>query len=175
MADVKEEVGKLYIDFAESHRRMKKAQVDSGKSIVDIAEALGISAGYLGLFIRTRDILGLNILVGLAVETNTTTDYLLGLANNPARPESLRFTAESMRAVELMDKLPEPARQHILGIIYSLAEVWTKTTQLQDHVVRTALALEEAGVNLDLESIKVGQATLADFLGNTLGQGEGNV
>lgn len=62
--------------MARFHRRMKKAQMDSGKSIVDIAEALGISAGYLGLFIRTRDILGLNILVGLAVEGRKVLGWL---------------------------------------------------------------------------------------------------
>lgn len=173
----REEEGRRIIDFDESHRRMKAMQVASGRSIVDIAEELGISAGYLGLFIRTRDIGGLNIVVGLARATGTTTDYLLAApwANNPARPEGLRFSAEAMEAMAAMDKLPEPARQHILGIIRELVVVWTKTTQLQDHLIRTALALEEAGINLDLESVRVGPATLADFLSDTRGEVDGEV
>ncbi len=81
MARGEEESARKFVNWPEAHRRRKAAQVASGKSIVDIAEVIGVTDGYLGLFIRTREIGAMDILLGLAQELNTTTDYLLAAPN----------------------------------------------------------------------------------------------
>jgi transcriptional regulator with XRE-family HTH domain len=174
MARGEEESARKFVNWPEAHRRRKAAQVASGKSIVDIAEVIGVTDGYLGLFIRTREIGAMDILLGLAQELNTTTDYLLAApwAGNSARPDNLRFSEESMRAMRLLDALPRPARQHLLEMLTQAAEVWRATAKLQADVLRYAAALEEAGIDLDLDNAPIGEVTIGEFLADALRNGE---
>ncbi len=68
------------------HERMKELQTDSDMKIRTLAELFGVSENALGNYLNGKRNVPYEVLVAFAKYYHVTTDYLLGLTDEPAPP-----------------------------------------------------------------------------------------
>lgn len=88
--------------------RLKELREKTGLSQDDLADRLGIGHAQMNRYEQGKNDPGTEILVALARELNTTTDYLLGLVDKPS--QQFRLTDLTPDERQVFDALQEAAR-----------------------------------------------------------------
>ena len=68
------------------HERMKELQVDSDVKVRTLAGVFGVQENALGNYLNGKRTVPYEVLVAFAQYYQVTTDYLLGLTDDPQRP-----------------------------------------------------------------------------------------
>ena len=68
------------------HERMKELQTDSDMKIRTLAAQFGVNENALGNYLSGKRNVPYDVLVDLAKYYHVTTDYLLGLTDEPSQP-----------------------------------------------------------------------------------------
>lgn len=78
------------------HERMKEIQTDSDMKIRALAERFGIGENSLGNYLNGKRTVPYDVLVAFARYYHVTTDYLLGLTDEPELPYPVSATERAM-------------------------------------------------------------------------------
>lgn len=158
------------IDEDELHRRLRKTRKDLGLELQVVAEAIGITAQYLGALEMNRVPGVWSHVLKLAGYYGTTTDFLLGApwARTPERNPQSAKTKEAMKAIDIIDQYPLAVRDVMLGSLEQQAVVMSALVKQASENIRLRILLEEYASRLTVEEVKISNSTVAERLAQIL-------
>ena len=99
------------------YQRIRDLREDNDKTQVEVAEALGTSAQYYGVYEKGGSEISFERAIMLAKYYNVSLDYIAGLTNKKTGLDAPKLTKEQAELIEMLNELSPKSRKKFAALL----------------------------------------------------------
>lgn len=99
------------------YKRIRDLRVDSDKKQSELAEYLGTTTQYYGLYEKGANEISFERAIMLAKYYNVSLDYIAGLTNKKSSLDSPKLTKEETELIEMLNDLSPKSRKKFAALL----------------------------------------------------------
>lgn len=99
------------------YKRIRDLRIDSDKKQSELAEYLGTTTQYYGLYEKGANEISFERAIMLAKYYNVSLDYIAGLTNKKSSLDSPKLTKEETELIEMLNDLSPKSRKKFAALL----------------------------------------------------------